>query len=107
MEPGEIVDLDGRVRGTHQGIAHFTVGPAQGLGIASGSPLYVCGSMRDTPRRVARARPADGPASGFATQLDRRRRDRPARWQCLEVLAGALDRAPQPAWLRGATAITR
>src|SRR3974390_1855378 len=41
MEPGDIVDLDGRVLGRHQGIAHFTVGQRKGLGIAAGSPLYV------------------------------------------------------------------
>src|SRR5712675_2024459 len=41
MEPGDIVDLDGRVIGRHQGVVHFTVGQRKGLGIASGSPLYV------------------------------------------------------------------
>ena len=39
--PGEIVDLDGRVLGHHDGIIHFTVGQRRGLGIATGSPLYV------------------------------------------------------------------
>src|SRR5437660_2900875 len=41
MEPGDIVDMDGRLLGRHQGIAHFTVGQRKGLGIASGHPLYV------------------------------------------------------------------
>src|SRR3974390_2208885 len=41
MEAGDIVDLDGRLLGRHQGIAHFTVGQRKGLGIALGSPLYV------------------------------------------------------------------
>jgi tRNA-specific 2-thiouridylase len=39
--PGEIVDLDGRVLGHHDGIIHFTVGQRRGLGVATGSPLYV------------------------------------------------------------------
>jgi len=39
--PGEIVDLDGRVLGQHNGIIHFTVGQRRGLGIAAGEPLYV------------------------------------------------------------------
>src|ERR1700728_3425689 len=39
--PGEIVDLDGRVLGRHDGIIHFTVGQRRGLGIAAGAPLYV------------------------------------------------------------------
>ncbi len=41
MEPGDIVDLAGRVLGRHSGIANFTVGQRKGLGIASTAPLYV------------------------------------------------------------------
>jgi tRNA-specific 2-thiouridylase len=41
VEPGEIVDLDGRVLGQHEGIIHFTIGQRRGLGIASAEPLYV------------------------------------------------------------------
>ena len=40
-EPGEIVHLNGRVLGTHQGIIHYTVGQRRGLNIAEGEPLYV------------------------------------------------------------------
>ena len=39
--PGEIVDLEGKVVGEHQGIASYTIGQRQGLGIASPEPLYV------------------------------------------------------------------
>lgn len=42
-EPGEIVHLDGRSLGRHEGIVHFTIGQRRGLGIASGEPLYVVG----------------------------------------------------------------
>jgi tRNA-specific 2-thiouridylase len=41
MQPGDIVDLDGRAIGQHQGVAHFTVGQRKGLGIAASAPLYV------------------------------------------------------------------
>lgn len=41
LEPGPIVTRDGRVLGTHQGIALYTVGQRKGLGIAAGHPLYV------------------------------------------------------------------
>src|SRR5216684_732264 len=41
IEPGDIVDLDGRAIGRHQGIVHFTVGQRRGLGIAASAPLYV------------------------------------------------------------------
>ena len=40
-ESGEIVDLDGKVLGTHSGIIHFTIGQRRGLGLATGTPLYV------------------------------------------------------------------
>ncbi|MCP1334924.1 tRNA 2-thiouridine(34) synthase MnmA [Futiania mangrovi] len=40
-EPGEIVHLDGRVLGRHDGIIHYTVGQRRGLGVATGEPLYV------------------------------------------------------------------
>src|SRR5207302_5417398 len=40
-EPGDIVDVEGRVLGRHDGIIHFTVGQRRGLRIATGSPLYV------------------------------------------------------------------
>jgi tRNA-specific 2-thiouridylase len=40
-EPGEIVHVDGRVLGRHDGIVRFTIGQRRGLGIASGEPLYV------------------------------------------------------------------
>src|SRR5690349_17083093 len=40
-EAGDIVDVDGRVLGQHKGIIHFTVGQRRGLGVATGSPLYV------------------------------------------------------------------
>src|SRR6266566_2737604 len=38
---GELVTTDGRVIGEHRGIHNFTVGQRKGLGVATGSPLYV------------------------------------------------------------------
>ena len=38
---GELVTTDGRVIGEHEGIHNFTVGQRKGLGVATGSPLYV------------------------------------------------------------------
>ena len=41
-EPGDIVDLDGRVLGRHRGVVHFTVGQRRGIEIGGQSePLYV------------------------------------------------------------------
>jgi tRNA-specific 2-thiouridylase len=38
---GELVTTDGRVLGRHEGVHNFTVGQRKGLGVATGSPLYV------------------------------------------------------------------
>jgi tRNA-specific 2-thiouridylase len=38
---GELVTTDGAVIGEHAGIHNFTVGQRKGLGVATGSPLYV------------------------------------------------------------------
>ena len=52
-DPGDIVDLDGMVIGSHQGIIHFTVGQRRGLGIAGPEPLYVIRVDPETRRVVA------------------------------------------------------
>lgn len=39
--PGDIVHIDGRVLGRHEGILHYTIGQRRGLRIATGEPLYV------------------------------------------------------------------
>ncbi len=39
--PGDYVDENGRVLGTHRGIIHYTVGQRKGLGIALGAPMFV------------------------------------------------------------------
>ena len=38
---GDIVHMDGRVLGRHDGIVHYTIGQRKGLGVATGEPLYV------------------------------------------------------------------
>jgi tRNA-specific 2-thiouridylase len=40
-EPGDIVHLDGRVLGRHDGVLRYTVGQRRGLGIGGGEPLFV------------------------------------------------------------------
>ena len=48
---GELVTPDGEVVGTHNGIHNFTVGQRKGLGVATGSPLYVL-EIRSDSRQV-------------------------------------------------------
>lgn len=38
---GDIVHLDGRVLGSHEGVIHYTIGQRRGLGVATGDPLFV------------------------------------------------------------------
>lgn len=40
-QPGEIVDINGKILGQHEGIINFTVGQRKGIGIAGPVPLYV------------------------------------------------------------------
>ena len=40
-EPGEIVHVDGRVLGRHDGVIRYTVGQRRGIGVGGGEPLYV------------------------------------------------------------------
>jgi len=42
LDPGEIVDLDGRVLGRHEGIVNYTIGQRRGLGLGGrADPLFV------------------------------------------------------------------
>ena len=40
-EPGDILHMDGRMLGRHEGIIHYTIGQRRGLGISDAEPLYV------------------------------------------------------------------
>jgi tRNA-uridine 2-sulfurtransferase len=101
--PGEIVDCDGRVLGHHDGIIRFTVGQRRGLGVASGSPLYVV-RLDPAARRVV-----VGPREALRTS---RIRLRDVNWLGDGTVEQAVEdhpevfvkvrstRPPQPAWLR-------
>ncbi len=49
---GEMVTTDGKVVGGHAGVHNFTVGQRKGLGVATGSPLYVIQIKSDTRQVV-------------------------------------------------------
>lgn len=55
---GEIVDLDGKILGGHNGYYHFTVGQRRGIGISSKEPLYVVRIDAKTKRVVVGKRDA-------------------------------------------------
>ena len=99
--PGDIVDLDGRVLGRHDGIIHFTVGQRRGLGVAAGAPLYVVRLDAGSRRVVV------GPREALRTS---RIGLRDINWLGDGSIEQALERQvfvkvrstrpPQPAWLR-------
>jgi tRNA-specific 2-thiouridylase len=41
LQPGDIVDISGRVIGRHEGLALYTIGQRHGLGISANEPIYV------------------------------------------------------------------
>ncbi len=84
-EPGEIVHLDGRVLGRHDGVIHYTVGQRRGLGIGGGEPFYVV--RLDAARRQVLV----GPRSALAS---RRVTVREINW----LGDGAFESAPPEGW---------
>jgi len=60
-EGGDIVHIDGRVLGHHDGIIHYTIGQRRGIGVAAGEPLYVVHLDRDRRRVIV------GPREALAT----------------------------------------
>jgi tRNA-specific 2-thiouridylase len=61
--PGEIVHVDGRVLGAHEGVVNYTIGQRRGLGIGGLSdPLYVVRLDPDTRRVIV------GPKDMLATR---------------------------------------
>ena len=52
MIAGEMITTDGKVIGEHAGVHNFTVGQRKGLGVATGSPLYVIQIKNDTRQVV-------------------------------------------------------
>ena len=56
--PGDIVHIDGRVLGRHEGILRYTIGQRRGIGVASGEPLYVVHLDADRARVVVGPREA-------------------------------------------------
>lgn len=66
VEPGDIVDLEGRVLGGHRGLIHFTVGQRRGIEIGgSPEPLYVVRLESESRRLVV------GPKAALAVRAAR------------------------------------
>ena len=63
-DPGDIVDLEGRVLGQHHGIIHYTIGQRKGLGIGGlEDPIYVLRLDPATRRVIV------GPKAALATRI--------------------------------------
>jgi tRNA-uridine 2-sulfurtransferase len=63
-DPGEIVDMAGRVLGEHRGVIHYTIGQRRGLGIGGlEEPLYVVKLDPETRRVIV------GPKAALETRI--------------------------------------
>lgn len=66
IDPGDIVDLEGKLIGQHDGIINFTVGQRRGIGVGgTGEPLYVIRIEPETRRVIV------GPGSALGEQTIR------------------------------------
>ena len=60
--PGDIVHIDGRILGRHEGILRYTIGQRRGIGVATGEPLFVVHLDAEHARVVV------GPREALATR---------------------------------------
>jgi len=58
VREGLILDLSGRILGSHRGHQHFTIGQRHGLGVALGQPVYVVSKNAKTNEVTVGARDA-------------------------------------------------
>jgi tRNA-specific 2-thiouridylase len=62
VRPGDIVHVDGRVLGRHEGIMRYTIGQRRGLGIPAANPLFVVRLDAENARVIV------GPRDALATR---------------------------------------
>jgi tRNA-specific 2-thiouridylase len=69
-EPGEIVHVDGRVLGRHEGLIHFTVGQRRGLAVSTGERLYVVKLEPERNRVIVGPHAALGCATAVLAEIN-------------------------------------
>ena len=67
---GNIVDVNGKVLGTHKGFWNYTIGQRKGLGVSSTEPLYVIELRRDTNEVVVGSQDKTMKNILYATELN-------------------------------------
>jgi tRNA-specific 2-thiouridylase len=74
IDPGEIVHLDGRVLGKHEGIIHYTIGQRRGLGLGGaetqGDPLFVVALKADARQVIVGPRDALARDTVYVNELN-------------------------------------
>ena len=107
-EPGDIVHLDGRIMGRHEGVIRYTIGQRRGLGVATGEPLVRrqarCAQQtrhRRPARSAAHPRPRHRRKSTGSAKAHSRT---PAQRERLRSPASAPPARPSPAAWRWLTA---
>jgi tRNA-specific 2-thiouridylase len=68
--PGTVVDHDGKVLGTHEGVHKFTIGQRKGLGLSSREPLYVLEIKPDSAQVVVGSKDDLGRTTLTASQVN-------------------------------------
>jgi tRNA-specific 2-thiouridylase len=91
--PGDLVDAAGRVLGRHRGVAFYTIGQRQGLGL-SGGPWYVV-HLDAAADRVVVGGAADLEVPGLTARLEAWPGPRPDGWTPAEVQIRYRSRAVQ------------
>jgi len=104
-EPGDIVDLDGKVLGRHNGIIHFTIGQRKGIGIAAAAALYVVRLDAEQRRVVVGPREALRTHRIVARDVNWIGEATLEHWLADDRRGGIYvrvrsTRVPRPAWLR-------
>jgi tRNA-specific 2-thiouridylase len=108
LEPGEIVDLDGKVLGAHQGIVGYTIGQRRGLNIGgSAEPLYVVRLEPASNRVIVGPKSALARSLVYVKELNWLGPELTAEGEGLAVTVKLRSaQAPQPALIRALSAKT-
>jgi tRNA-specific 2-thiouridylase len=68
--PGDIVDMDGKILGRHEGLAFYTIGQRKGIRLAAAEPYYVIGKNPAQNRLIVGFIHRTGQKSLSATQAN-------------------------------------
>ena len=107
---GDIVHIDGRLLGRHDGIVNYTIGQRRGIGVAIGEPLYVIHLDAPTARVIVGPRAALETRRLFLRDINWLG-DEPVDWLrtdrfgCYAKLRSTCKPRPATVWYRGGSLV--